>query len=159
VSDTGLEELQTPALETNVSTDHPVSIFFEIKPELSPTTPSPTASLAPDIAGGGTHQAQSASDPLGPLGVYPYAFPDVHDDKDRLITSCRPCGPRLFDLVAGQPMSNYGLTSWSILERDEELFEIDDMRDEEKAMQALWNRWIFSERRCLGSFPQITFTC
>ncbi|KAI0251948.1 hypothetical protein BJV78DRAFT_400949 [Lactifluus subvellereus] len=61
--------------------------------------------------------------------------------------SCRPCGPRLFDLVARYPISDYGLTSWSLLERDEELFEIDDVRDEEKSMQALWNRWIFSERR------------
>jgi len=62
--------------------------------------------------------------------------------------SCRPCGPRLFDLVAEHDMGDYGLTSWSLLERDEELFEIDDIRDEEKAMQALWNRWIFSQRRC-----------
>jgi len=44
-------------------------------------------------------------------------------------------------------MSDYGLTSWSLLERDEELFEVDDIRDEEKAMQALWNRWIVSRRR------------
>jgi hypothetical protein len=91
-------------------------------------------------------------DPLGPLAVFPY-FP-TSDDNESLRFSCRPCGPRLFDLVARFPASEYGLTSWSLFERDEELFEIDDMRDEEKAMQALWNRWIFSERRYFGCYSK-----
>ena len=95
-------------------------------------------SFAPAAIGGSAPQVQ-VTDPLGPL---PHA-----DDYKSLHFSCRPCGPRLFDLVAMFPASDYGLTSWSLLERDEELFEIDDVRDEEKAMQALWNRWIFSERR------------
>jgi hypothetical protein len=147
VSDAGLEESQTLARETTVSTEYPISNFFEVKPELSPTTPSRTTSLLPDTFIDGIHREWGAPDPLGPLGVYPYTLPDVHDDNESLVTSCRPCGPRLFDLIARHPMSDYGLTSWSLLERDEELFEIDDLRDEEKAMQALWNRWIFSERR------------
>jgi len=147
VSDAGHEGSQTPAHETTASTEYPVSNFFEVKPELSPTTPSRATSLLPDTVIDGIHQARGAPDPLGPLGVYPYTLPNVHDDNESLVTSCRPCGPRLFDLIARHPMSDYGLTSWSLLERDEELFEIDDIRDEEKAMQALWNRWIFSERR------------
>ena len=99
---------------------------------------------------------QSTGDPLGPLAVFPY-FPT--DDDDSLRFSCRPCGPRLFDLVARIPASEYGLTSWSLFERDEELFEIDDVRDEEKAMQALWNRWIFSERRYFGYFSKSYIIC
>ena len=137
--------------ETTTPTEHPVPSFYHFKPESSPTPTSRTASLVHDIVDDGIHQAPSALDPLdplGPLGVYPYLVSDVQDDDGDLNTSCRPCGPRLFDLVAEYPMSDYGLTSWSLLERDEELFEIDDIRDEEKAMQALWNRWIFSERRC-----------
>lgn len=147
VSDASPEEAQTPARETNASTEHPVSNFFEVKPELSPTTPSRTASLVPGTVSDGVYQVQGALDLLGPLGVYPYSLSNAHDDNESLITSCRPCGPRLFDLVARHSTSDYGLTSWSHLERDGELFELDDIRDEEKAMQALWNRWIFSERR------------
>jgi len=143
--DTTLGEPQTPLGETTA--EHPVPSFFEFKPEFSPTPTSRTASLVPDVVDDGIHQAPSALDPLGPLGLYPYLISNVQDDDENLIISCRPCGPRLFDLVAGYPMSDYGLTSWSLLERDEELFEIDDIRDEEKAMQALWNRWIFSKRR------------
>jgi hypothetical protein len=80
----------------------------------------------------------------------------VVNGDEVLHSSCRPCGPRLFDLVERHPLSTYGLTSWSLLERDEELFEIDDVRDEEKSMQALWNRWIFFERRCLFYFSCMT---
>jgi hypothetical protein len=120
---------------------------------------SRTASLVPDEVDDDLHQAPSALDPLGPLGLYPYPISNVQDDDDNLVLSCRPCGPRLFDLVAGYPMSDYGLASWSLLERDEELFEIDDIRDEEKAMQALWNRWIFSKRRCFDLFSTIAALC
>lgn len=141
--------------ETTTRTEHPGPSFFEFKPEFSPTTTSRTASFISDVVDDGIHQAPSALDPLGPLGLYPYLISNGQDDDENLIISCRPCGPRLFDLVAGYPMSDYGLTSWSLLERDEELFEIDDIRDEEKAMQALWNRWIFSKRRCFDLLSTI----
>ncbi len=155
MSDAGPEGSQTPTRETTTSTEHPVPDFFEFKREFSPTPASRIASLVPDTVGDGNHQAPSTLDPLGPLGVYPYSLSNVRDESP--IISCRPCGPRLFDLVA--EYSDYGLTSWSLLERDEELFEIDDIRDEEKAMQALWNRWIFSQRRCLTSFLNIAVMC
>ncbi|KAH9990944.1 hypothetical protein BJV74DRAFT_836416 [Russula compacta] len=145
ISEKGPGELQTPARETSTSMDDPPPAFFKFEPEFSPTPSSRTASLVPDTVR--VHQAPSRRDPLGPLGVYPFLPSSVDDGNDNLSFSCRPCGPRLFDIVARHPMSEYGLTSWSLLERDEELFEIDDIRDEEKAMQALWNRWIFFNRR------------
>ncbi|KAI9458835.1 hypothetical protein BJY52DRAFT_397253 [Lactarius psammicola] len=107
---------------------------------LSPASHRPSFTVS-----GSARRVPGTGDPLGPLAVFPY-FP-TSDDNESLRFSCRPCGPRLFDLVARFPASEYGLTSWSLIERDEELFEIDDVRDEEKAMQALWNRWIFFERR------------
>ena len=122
---------------------------FKFKPEFSPTPASRTASLVPDAFRDCFEQAQRSRDPLGALGTHPYLSSSVDDDNDGPGFSCRPCGPRLFDLVARHPTSGYGLTSWSLLERDEELFEIDDVRDEEKAIQSLWNRWIFFQRRCL----------
>lgn len=114
--------------------------------KIDPSLPlaSHTPSFAPAAISGSAPRVQVTDDPLGPL-------PNA-DDYESLRFSCRPCGPRLFDLVARFPASDYGLTSWSLLERDEELFEIDDVRDEEKAMQALWNRWIFFERRYSGCF-------
>ncbi|KAI9511272.1 hypothetical protein F5148DRAFT_1280967 [Russula earlei] len=147
VSEPGPRESPTPTQQAATYVEHPVTAFFQLKPEFSPTPASRTASLIPDEASDSLHQAPGSRDPLGPLAVYPYHPVSVDDDNDTLGFSCRPCGPRLYDLVARYPMSDYGLTSWSLLERDEELFEIDDIRDEEKAMQALWNRWIFFKRR------------
>jgi len=43
----------------------------------------------------------------------------------------------------------FGVLAWVILDREEEIFEIDDVRDEDKVMQALWLRWIFLNRYVL----------
>ena len=137
-------ELPSPAHETAEATEALEEYdFTKIDPSLSPTSNRP--SFASAAIYGTARRVQGTGDPLGPLPT---------SDDESLCFSCRPCGPRLFDLVAGLPALDYGLTSWSLFERDEELFEIDDVRDEEKAMQALWNRWIFSERRCFGCSSQ-----
>ena len=159
MSEKGPGDPQIPARETSTSMDDPVPAFFKFEPEFSPTPSSRTASLVPDTVRDSVHQAPSRRDPLGPLGVYPFLPSSVNDGNDSLSFSCRPCGPRLFDIVARQPISEYGLTSWSLLERDEELFEIDDIRDEEKAMHALWNRWIFLNRRYFYPFLQNLLSC
>jgi len=125
------------------SIEGPIPVF-KLKSELSPTPTSRTVSLVPDTSRKLPQQTPNARDPLGALGSCPRLSSSVDDDNNGLLgLSCRPCGPRLFDVIAREPIFKYGLTSWSLLERDEELFEIDDLRDEEKAMQALWNRWIF----------------
>ena len=157
VSDTDSREFQTATHDSATHVGHPVSCFFKFKPESSPTPESRIASLTLAAVDNRLHQAPITGDPLGPLGVYPYLPLIATNNDDGLTFSCRPCGPRLFDLVTRYPMSDYGLTSWSLLERDEELFEIDDIRDEEKAMQALWNRWIVSRRRYLEPFSPKTF--
>jgi hypothetical protein len=142
-------ELPFPARETTEATEVLEQYdFTKIDLSLSPVSHRP---FFPAISGR-VRRVQDTGDPLGPLAAFPY-FPTSDDESHHF--SCRPCGPRLFDIVARFPASSYGLTSWSLFERDEELFEIDDVRDEEKAMQALWNRWIFSERRYLGCFPRL----
>jgi hypothetical protein len=149
---------QAVARETT-SIEGPIPIF-KFKTERSPTLASRTASLVPDTFRDSLQKAPKARDPLGALGPRPLLSSGVNDDNDSLLgLSCRPCGPRLFDVIAKDPISQYGLTSWSLLERDEELFEIDDVRDEEKAMQALWNRWIFFKRRCLQHHPKFANMC
>jgi hypothetical protein len=149
---------QATARETT-SIEGPIQVF-KFKTELSPTLASRTTSLVPDTFRDSPQKTLSAWDPLGALGSRPGLSSSADDGNDGLLgLSCRPCGPRLFDVIAKDPVSKYGLTSWSLLERDEELFEIDDIRDEEKAMQALWNRWIIFKRRCLNHYPKIAIMC
>jgi hypothetical protein len=78
------------------------------------------------------------TDGNGPTAKYPY-LPEPY-------YSCRPGGPRVYDLIALEPMEPFGVLGWAVEEHDEGIFEVDDWRDEDKAMQALWARWIFLNR-------------
>ncbi|KAH9932188.1 uncharacterized protein B0H18DRAFT_49605 [Fomitopsis serialis] len=78
------------------------------------------------------------SEPLGPAAQYPYIPEGDY--------SCRPGGPKVYDLLNTMPLEQYGVLSWMIVDREEELFELDDVRDEDKVMMALWNRWIMLNR-------------
>lgn len=62
------------------------------------------------------------------------------------LSSCRPGGPRLLDLLKELPLEPFGVLAWSIVDREEDLFEQDDLPDEDKVMLALWNRWIMFNR-------------
>ncbi len=44
-------------------------------------------------------------------------------------------------------MEEFGIMSWAIIDREELLFEMEDVRDEDKVMLALWNRYIMVHRR------------
>ena len=74
----------------------------------------------------------------GPAAVYPYIPVDVY--------SCRPGGPRLYDILNDLSLDDFGITSWSVIEREEEIFELPDVRDEDKVMHALWGRYIMLNR-------------
>ncbi|KAI8986664.1 hypothetical protein BD414DRAFT_415792 [Trametes punicea] len=78
-------------------------------------------------------------DRLGPAAQYPY-LPETNDDQP--IYSCRIGGPRIYDLLNELPLDEFGVMSWAVVDREEELFEMEDVRDEDKVMLALWNRWI-----------------
>ncbi|GJE86504.1 hypothetical protein PsYK624_025840 [Phanerochaete sordida] len=73
---------------------------------------------------------------LNPLG--PAAEPPLE--------SCRPGGPKIYDLLNELPLEPYGVLEWTIVDREEEIFEFADVLDEDKVMMALWNRWIFFNR-------------
>ncbi|KIP11900.1 hypothetical protein PHLGIDRAFT_114212 [Phlebiopsis gigantea 11061_1 CR5-6] len=62
------------------------------------------------------------------------------------LDSCRPGGPRIYDLLNELPLEPYGVLAWSIVDREEEIYELVDVRDEDKVVLALWNRWIFFNR-------------
>lgn len=91
----------------------------------------------PDIWSTAPLSAPSA-DPLGPTAQHPYLSGNQY--------SCRPGGPRLFDLLSPPSLKSYGVLSWMIVDREEEIYELDDMRDEDKIILVLWNRWIFLNR-------------
>lgn len=44
------------------------------------------------------------------------------------------------------PLEKFGILAWVIVDREEELFEMDDILDEDKVILALWNRWIMLNR-------------
>jgi hypothetical protein len=79
-------------------------------------------------------------DPLGPSAQEPY-LPENYESS-QVYFSCRPGGPRIYDLLNTLPLAPFGVLSWFIIDREEELFELDDVLDEDKVMQALWGRWI-----------------
>jgi hypothetical protein len=93
------------------------------------------------------------SDPLGPAAQYPY-LPESHSDG---VYSCRIGGPRLYDLLNTMSLEPFGVFAWVILDREKEIFEIDDVRDEDKVMQALWFRWIFLNLYVQTSTPQSSY--
>lgn len=74
----------------------------------------------------------------GPSAIYPYLPPDQY--------SARPGGPKLYDLLNTLSLEPFGLMDWFILDKEEDIFELDDVRDEDKVMQALWARWILLNR-------------
>lgn len=60
--------------------------------------------------------------------------------------SCRPSGPCLFDLLGTLPLEPFGILDWQVLDVEDEIYEVDDVREEYKVMHALWARWIFLNR-------------
>jgi hypothetical protein len=61
-------------------------------------------------------------------------------------------GPRLYDLLGLPTVEECGLLAWSVIEKEDELFELDDVRDEDKVMMALWGRWIVRGRYVTDSY-------
>ncbi|KAG2137395.1 uncharacterized protein EDB93DRAFT_1167305 [Suillus bovinus] len=106
----------------------------------SSSVSSRTLSRAPSSHASGRPTPPPRSDPLGPAAQYPYLL-----ESDG-IHSCRVGGPRLYDLLSTLPLDEFGVLAWVILDREEEIFEMDNVRDEDKVMQALWFRWIFLNR-------------
>ncbi|KAL5525375.1 hypothetical protein ACEPAF_9245 [Sanghuangporus sanghuang] len=74
----------------------------------------------------------------GPEAVHPYIPEDTYSD--------RPGGPKLYDILNELSLEPFGLMTGHVIEREEDVFELDDTRDEDKVILALWSRWIFLNR-------------
>lgn len=84
------------------------------------------------------------SNPEGPAAQYPYLY--VLEKDGEVPYSCRPTGPKIYDLLNSLPLEPFGVLSWMIVDREEDLYELEDVNDEDKSMLALWNRWIMLNR-------------
>ncbi|KDR68380.1 hypothetical protein GALMADRAFT_161032 [Galerina marginata CBS 339.88] len=84
--------------------------------------------------------------PLGPAVQPPYLPAKSDYGGPTVHYSCRPGGPCLFDLLGTLPMEPFGLLDWEVLDREDEIYESDDVREEYKVMHALWARWIVLNR-------------
>ena len=91
------------------------------------------------------------TDPLGPAAQYPYLY--VLEKDGVTPYSCRPHGPKVYDLLSTLPLKPFGIMSWEVIDREEELFELEEVNDEDKSMLAIWNRWIKLNRYTTPLFP------
>lgn len=101
-------------------------------------TPGPPGGLYPS--------PPPVHDPLGPAAQFPYLPAESEYGGPSIHYSCRPGGPSTFDLLSTLPMEPFGVLEWDILEREEEIYESDDVKVEYKVMHALWSRWISLHR-------------
>ncbi|KAI0053124.1 hypothetical protein FA95DRAFT_1552611 [Auriscalpium vulgare] len=127
-----------PTLSSQSSSTAPTMSRFATPIRIERETPHPTADPLPSF--------DIPAPPMGPTAQYPYLPADAY--------SCRPGGPRLFDLLPPLSRDLYGVMVWAVIDKEEELFELDDVRDEDKVIQALWNRWILLGRYVPGGLLQ-----
>jgi len=87
-----------------------------------------------------------ASNRLGPAAQAPYLpFNSEYGGPD-IYYSCRPGGATVFDLLSTLPLEPFGVLAWDVLDREDEIFDSDNVQDEYKVMHALWGRWIILNR-------------
>lgn len=87
-----------------------------------------------------------ASNRLGPAAQPPYVpFKSEYGGPD-IYYSCRPGGATVFDLLSTLPLEPFGVLAWDVLDREDEIFDSDNVQDEYKVMHALWGRWIILNR-------------
>lgn len=103
---------------------------IKIQPKLRVDSPPPRFWLS--------HPLAPSANPLGPAAQPPY-LPDGQ-------YSCRPGGERLFDLLNDMSLDGHGLLAWMAVDREEEIYELEGMADENKVIMVLWDRWIYMNR-------------
>ncbi|CAA7270267.1 unnamed protein product [Cyclocybe aegerita] len=84
--------------------------------------------------------------PLGPATQPPYLPAKSDYGGPTVYYSSRPGGPCLFDLLGTLPMEKFGVLDWDVIDREEEIYETDEVKEEYKVMHALWARWILLNR-------------
>ncbi|GJJ10835.1 hypothetical protein Clacol_005063 [Clathrus columnatus] len=88
-----------------------------------------------------------------------FTIPAYHNPSEPVILtgpnktrSYRPTGPRLYDHLSSLSLNEFGPLAWFVLDKEEEIFELVDVLDEDKVMCALWARWILLNRAGVERF-------
>ena len=88
------------------------------------------------------------ADPTGPACVPPHTPASLGLPDDWY--SCRPGGARCYDALFAdnaRVADALGLMTWYVREQEEDIFELDNVLDADKAMRALWTRFVAMHRR------------
>ncbi|KAF8587869.1 hypothetical protein K439DRAFT_742153 [Ramaria rubella] len=95
----------------------------------------------------------SSKSPTPPPASNPHGaahFISANPGSDHLAnmqrTTYRPTGPHLYDHLSSLPLEAFGHRSWFVLDKEEEIFELTDVLEEDKVICALWGRWILLNR-------------
>lgn len=87
--------------------------------------------------------------PFPPTEYYD-ADPELRARYRKVEFSTRPDGEKLYDLITCLRLDEFGPLIWQVVDREEEIFEMDDGREEDKVILALWGRWIMLNRFVLA---------
>ena len=141
------EETPLPPISRSLSTVQPPSSRSRSMTGTSQNTMATTTTATPRIPGEARYPTPPPSDdPLGPAARPPYLPAYSEYGGPTVYYSCRPGGACLFDLLGTLPMREFGILEWEVLDREEEIYESDDVKEEYKVMHALWARWIMRHR-------------
>lgn len=86
------------------------------------------------------------SNRLGPAAQPPFLPFKSEYGGPHIYYSCRPGGATVFDLLNTLPLEPFGVLAWDVLDREDEIFDSDNVQDEYKVIFALWGRWIILNR-------------
>ncbi|KAG6899859.1 hypothetical protein C0993_006203 [Termitomyces sp. T159_Od127] len=117
---------------------------------MTSTTPPPSSSRGRSATTGTTTTTTTTStqrprdtryptpppphNPLGPAAQFPYLPAKSEYGGPDIYYSCRPGGACLYDLLNTLPLEPYGVLAWEILDREDEIFDSDNVKDEYKML-------------------------
>ncbi|KAG6917601.1 hypothetical protein DXG01_001830 [Tephrocybe rancida] len=90
--------------------------------------------------------------PLGPAARPPYLPAMSEYGGPDIYYSCRPSGACLYDLLNTLPLEPFGVLAWDVLDREDEIYDSDNVKDEYKVMHALWGRDYYKGTKAFVDF-------
>lgn len=137
--DSAPSEASTPETGAEPSTlqNDPRALFPPCESATPAPQPRPKNTRPPEYP-----RPPPSSNRLGPAARPPYLPAKSTFGGPDLYYSTRVRGPYLFDLLQLLPLDQFGLLEWIVLDREEEIFADNDVRQEQKVIMALWARWM-----------------
>ncbi|KAJ7132828.1 hypothetical protein C8R43DRAFT_1023565 [Mycena crocata] len=124
-------------LEVSLTAEEDINLLSS-SPTMEMSLPAPHLDFSPEPIELPNH--------LGPTARFPFLPAKSEFGGPDLKYSVRFGGPKVYDLLDLLPMEPYGIWAWSVLDREEEIFESDDLTDHQKVIHAVWARWIVLNR-------------